>query len=82
MDLRRAEIGSRIREARMARGLAQDDLAQRAGLRALTISRAELGKSGLLAETAEAIAQALDVSMDWLMRGEGKGPATAAEASS
>src|SRR5262245_11879997 len=66
-------IGERIRTARLDYGkrrgkdLSQEELAQLAGVRHNTISRAERGETKPNATTLEAIARVLQVSSDWLL---------------
>jgi transcriptional regulator with XRE-family HTH domain len=68
-------IGHRLREAREARGLTQVDVAARTGIRQATISKFEKGQIGEPgAQKIAALAQALDVSMEWIITGAGEGP--------
>jgi transcriptional regulator with XRE-family HTH domain len=77
MDSFGAALGARIRQARQARGLAQEDLGQLVGVRGLTISRAELGKTTPNARVLDALARQLGVSVDWLLTGQGRAPEAA-----
>lgn len=70
------DVGSRIRMARRVAGLLQEQLAEKAGIDQATVSRWEHrdevpDRAGSLL----AIARALGVSVDWLLTGEGQGPA-------
>lgn len=67
-------LGTRVREARKARNLTQEDLAHLAGVRAGTIFRTEAEASAPRIESLAAIARALGVTTDWLLTGEGDGP--------
>lgn len=67
-------LNDRLRQARLARGLSQEDLARRLGLVSMSISRYERGVSSPRLSRATAIAAELGVSLDWLIRGEGAGP--------
>ena len=61
-------FGARVREARKARGMTQKQLALRAsGFPYQVICHVEHGRQGVSAERLAAIAQALDVSADWLL---------------
>lgn len=67
-----SELGDRIREARLAKGLGQRSLAAVSGVSQGHISHAESGKRLELGQTVlSAIAEALDVSVDWLATGNG-----------
>jgi DNA-binding XRE family transcriptional regulator len=57
---------NRLREMRQKAGLAQDDLAQKVGVRALTISRIERGLYQPRLETAQALARELKTSIEKL----------------
>jgi transcriptional regulator with XRE-family HTH domain len=65
----RTLIGQRIAEARQTAGLTQEELAERVGLAAENLSRAERGRSMLKTETLIAVADVLGVSIDDLARG-------------
>lgn len=74
-EAKRQAVGTRIRRARQAAGLTQDDLARKVGLRGQTVYRYESGAllPGLVA--LEAIATVCAVTTDWLIRGVGEAPA-------
>lgn len=73
------DIGARIREARLAAGLAQTKLAVAAGVNQATLSRWERGAIPV-AEEIGAIASACGVSVQWIMTGaEEPTPATGTE---
>lgn len=69
-----AEVGVRLKHAREARGLSQVALAKRARVDQTTVSKAEREKLRLEESTAGRLADALGVSMQWLISGEGAGP--------
>ena len=61
--------GERVREARKRAGWSQGELSRRTNLRTETISRIETGKHGVGHESASAIAEALGVTIDWILSG-------------
>lgn len=76
--------GQRIRAARKAAGLAQDDIAIACGVRRLTVSSWEAGRTSPRAEQLVLIAKRVrkakaKVTAAWLLTGEGKGPLDTAE---
>lgn len=63
-------LGERLRAARKGKGWTQEDLAERAGVRALTVSRHERGASSApSADTIAAFASALGVTTEYLLHG-------------
>ena len=60
----RDRIGLRILTLRNMREWSQDELARRAGLQRTHISRIEQGKYAVTLETVQAIAEALDMTVD------------------
>lgn len=69
---RMATLGDRLREAREAKGMGQRSLARTSGVSQGHISHAESGKRIELGPTVlSALADALGVSVDWLLTGEG-----------
>lgn len=71
-----SSMGDRLRAARLARGLTQQELAYRIDATASTVSKWERGElANPHSDAIIAIAVSLDVSLDWLLRGEGPGPA-------
>ena len=60
----RDRIGLRIMSLRKMREWSQDELARRAGLQRTHISRIEAGKYAVTLETVQAIAEALDMTVD------------------
>lgn len=67
-------FSSRLKFAREARGLSQLELANTIGVDPIVISRYERGKISPHMARAEGLADALTVSLDWLIRGHGDGP--------
>lgn len=81
------DIGERIREARKALDISQAELARRVRrpgaekpVDASTIKRWELGYTSLDAAYLAPLASALGCSTDWLITGEGAGPAITGDA--
>jgi transcriptional regulator with XRE-family HTH domain len=62
-------LGERIRAKRLERGWTQDELARRAGISKGFLSDLENNKRGVNADTLLDVAQALGVSIDYLMTG-------------
>ena len=60
----RDRIGLRIYQLRMMREWSQEELARRAGLQRSHVSRIEAGKYAVTLETIEAIAHALEMTVD------------------
>ena len=72
-----ATFGDRLALAREAQGLSQAQLARRLGLRVETVRNWESDRSEPRANKLQMLAGFLNVSMVWLMTGEGAGaPAT------
>ena len=66
------KIGDRIKQLRRSKGMSQQELADKTGLSKMTIYHIEKGNKQPTAETLSKIANALDVSMDFLMGVEDK----------
>ena len=60
----RDRIGHRIATLRKLAGMSQEQLAANAGLQRTHISRIEAGKYAVTLETIQAIAEALDMTVD------------------
>ena len=58
------ERGKRLREARKAKHLTQDELAEKASIHRTSVSRHEKGSLGITREAAEKYEGALDVAAD------------------
>lgn len=63
-----------IREAREERGLTQEELAKMVGINRVTLSRYETEERSIKVGVLAAIADALDVPIDYLVRGKEKEP--------
>lgn len=70
MDNILQQMGTRIYERRKQMRLTQEQLAEKAGVTAQTISTAELGKKALHPENIIRLAIAMDVSTDYLLLGK------------
>jgi transcriptional regulator with XRE-family HTH domain len=68
-----ATFGDRLALAREAQDLTQEQLARRLGRRAETIRNWEFDRSAPRANRLQMLAGFLNVSMVWLMTGEGEG---------
>ena len=65
-------MGEKIRQVRLARGLTQRELAEIAGVSAVTISKLETGAArSASSKTLLRLASALNTSLDRLFFGEG-----------
>lgn len=67
-------LGARLRTIRKKRGLTQAGLAKQAGVSITTVQRAEWGTFEPRVESVMKIANALQVSVDWMLMGKGKEP--------
>jgi transcriptional regulator with XRE-family HTH domain len=67
MSLSEADIVHRLTQARLIRGLTQDELARKIGISSSQISRIESGKRGLAIDLLTAWAQALELEADFLL---------------
>ena len=61
-------VGSRIKAVRISRGMSQADLAVEASVSLPLISNIERGKTSMQLETFVKVAEALQVSADYLLR--------------
>jgi ribosome-binding protein aMBF1 (putative translation factor) len=66
----RFKLGSRVLQQRLAAGLTQQQLASASGVAQADISRIERGQSNPTAETLEALAGPLGVTLDFVPAGE------------
>lgn len=64
------QFGEKIRSLRVAKGFSQEKLAELSGLHRTYISTVELGKRNVSLANIEALAKALEVSPDELLRFE------------
>jgi transcriptional regulator with XRE-family HTH domain len=74
-------VGERIRERRTSLKLTQDQLAQRAGISKGYLSDLENDKRSVGADTLLEVAEALSVSLDYLMKGDAEAEKRTAEPS-
>jgi transcriptional regulator with XRE-family HTH domain len=68
-----ATFGDRLALARESQGLTQEQLAKRLGLRVQTIQNWECDRSEPRANRLQMVAGFLNISMVWLLTGEGDG---------
>jgi transcriptional regulator with XRE-family HTH domain len=68
-------LGENIRQARVARGLRQIQLADRCDLSRTSLTNIELGRQGVLVDQLVRIATELGTSLDDLVRHEGSSAA-------
>ena len=64
-------IGSRIRKIRKAKGMTQEEFAQKIGVHKNSLFNAETGKSIPSKEFVNKLVRAFNLSYDWLMTGTG-----------
>ena len=69
MDNLLQEIGNRMTARRKQLRMTQEELSEKAGVTAQTISNAELGKKGLRPENMIRLCFAMDISPDYLLLG-------------
>lgn len=69
----RATFGDRLADARAAMGLGQEELAHRIGVRAKTLRGWEEDKAEPRANRLQMLAGVLNVSISWLLTGQGEG---------
>ncbi len=62
-----SRFGDNVRTVRRAKGISQEDLADRAGLHRTYVSSVERGERNVTLETIEKLSKALGVSMAKLM---------------
>ncbi len=68
-DQRWAEIGARVRVARLARGLTQDGLAGAVGVSRSAVAQWETGRAGQLGGNLTRVAEVLGVGVAYLLSG-------------
>jgi transcriptional regulator with XRE-family HTH domain len=66
------DIGARIRLGRIERGLTQDELASGVGVSRSAVAQWETGRTGQITGNLARIAEALEVSVEYLMYGNDK----------
>jgi len=67
-------VGDRIRERRVELGWTQNELAEKARISSGFLSDLETGKRNVSADNLLSIAQALSVTLDFLMKGDSSKP--------
>jgi transcriptional regulator with XRE-family HTH domain len=72
-DVTKSTLGDRLTAAREARGLNQKDLARRLGTSPRAIQTWELDQKAPASNRLHMLAGILNVSIAWLLTGEGKG---------
>ena len=68
MDTELMKIGSRVKQARLAKHLTQMQLAEAAGISVCFLSNIENGRQSMNLRALIAISDALNVSADWLIK--------------
>ena len=68
MDELLRDIGDRVRQARMAMHMSQNDLADATGLSVSFLSNIEMGKQSMNIRALLAISDVLGVSPNWILR--------------
>ncbi|MDE2007533.1 MAG: helix-turn-helix transcriptional regulator [Rhodospirillales bacterium] len=76
-----SEMGQRIREARKNRGMTQGDLAEQVHVTRSAVAQWETGRAGQVTTHLTAIAEVLQVGVEYLLHGPAsRAPASAASA--
>ncbi len=70
MDEALRGIGERVRQARIDKGMSQNDLCEATGLSISFLSNIEMGKQSMNIRSLLSISDALHVSTDWLLRND------------
>lgn len=70
VDTHASELASRIRTARLAQGLTQDQLARTVGVTRSAVAQWETGRAGQVGSNLARIARALGTSAAYLLSGE------------
>ncbi|MFA9377315.1 MAG: helix-turn-helix domain-containing protein [Lachnotalea sp.] len=70
------EMGNRIRECRKQNKMSQTELAEAIEVSDNTISNMETGSNNVKLENIEKVADLFDVSLDYLVKGNGPTPST------
>ncbi|PXV87742.1 DNA-binding XRE family transcriptional regulator [Lachnotalea glycerini] len=73
------KIGLKIKEARMARNLTQENVADEVGINTSHVSNIETNKTKVSLSTLVLICNALDVSVDYILESELKNSSSAIE---
>ena len=67
MDQKLQEIGARLKQARLAKNLTQQQLAEEADISASFLSNVEMGRQAMNIKTLISLLDILNVSADWLL---------------
>ena len=70
MDTLLEDMGNRLMERRKQKRLTQEELAEKANVTSQMISTAELGKKAMRPENIIKLCAVLEISTDYLLRGE------------
>lgn len=68
----RTRIGQRLQEARKAKGMTQQDVADKSGVTRTTVSKIEAGRFNAGVDIVDKLARAMDASLD-IVPAEGAG---------
>jgi transcriptional regulator with XRE-family HTH domain len=66
------DIGTRIRAARLDRGLTQDELSDQVGVSRSAVAQWETGRTGQVTGNLSRIADVLGINVEYLMHGDNK----------
>ena len=67
MDQKLQEIGARLKQARLAKNLTQQQLAEAVDISASFLSNVEIGRQAMNIKTLIALLDTLNISADWLL---------------
>ncbi len=70
MDRQLQEIGKRLQQARLAKGMTQPQLAEAADISVSFLSNLENGRQAMNIKTLTALTDSLNISADWLLNNE------------
>ena len=74
MHFNQVEFGCRLRRARRERGFTQERLAEELNISTDHLGKLELGRRGVSIELLIDISNALHVTLDYLIKGDGRDP--------
>ena len=67
MDQKLQEIGARLKQARLAKNLTQQQLAEAVDISASFLSNVEMGRQAMTIKTLISLLDTLNISADWLL---------------
>ena len=67
MDQKLQEIGARLKQARLAKNLTQQQLAEAVDISASFLSNVEMGRQAMNIKTLISLLDTLNISADWLL---------------